>query len=154
VWTQRSTRLLPLCIRMTQLESVVVVEFVLVVECRSQVSNLSVSYTGNRSCPVFQYRLGVEGHARRCLKWRAGKTLPFRETSDILDEVEGIGVAKQPSSSTDSQLVQVDESYLETVTHHGRDFQRYAIENGAYFAPIDEVSRRFQKGRRTSGFVC
>ncbi|KAF6841990.1 UMTA methyltransferase [Colletotrichum plurivorum] len=34
--------------------------------------------------------------------------------------------------------VPLDNAFLETVTHQGREFQRYAVDNGAYFAPIDE----------------
>jgi hypothetical protein len=34
----------------------------------------------------------------------------------------------------------MDPVYLETVTHHNRLFQQYAIDNRIYFAPADEVS--------------
>ncbi|KAF6837504.1 UMTA methyltransferase [Colletotrichum musicola] len=40
--------------------------------------------------------------------------------------------------ATDPQTVPLDNAFLETVTHQGREFQRYAVDNGAYFAPIDE----------------
>ncbi|KAK2022843.1 UMTA methyltransferase [Colletotrichum zoysiae] len=40
--------------------------------------------------------------------------------------------------ASDPQTVPLDNAFLETVMHQGREYQRYAIENGAYFAPIDE----------------
>ncbi|KAL1883813.1 hypothetical protein VTK73DRAFT_8349 [Phialemonium thermophilum] len=39
---------------------------------------------------------------------------------------------------SDLQTVPLDESFLETVAYHDREFQHYAIENGVYFAPVDE----------------
>jgi hypothetical protein len=33
----------------------------------------------------------------------------------------------------------LDESYLETVIYHNREYQQYAITNQTYFAPTDEV---------------
>jgi hypothetical protein len=45
----------------------------------------------------------------------------------------------QPQS--DPGTVPIDEELLETVVRHGREYQRYAVENGIYFAPIDEVRR-------------
>lgn len=41
-----------------------------------------------------------------------------------------------PEAGTDD----MDPVYLETVTHHNRQFQQYAINNRIYFAPADEVS--------------
>ncbi|KAK4193909.1 S-adenosyl-L-methionine-dependent methyltransferase [Podospora australis] len=38
----------------------------------------------------------------------------------------------------DSQTVPVDNTYRELLTHNNRDFQRYAVENGVYFAPVDD----------------
>ncbi|TDZ26861.1 Secondary metabolism regulator laeA [Colletotrichum orbiculare MAFF 240422] len=40
--------------------------------------------------------------------------------------------------ANDPQTVPLDNVFLETVVHHGREFQRYAVDNGAYFVPIDE----------------
>ncbi|KAK0710274.1 S-adenosyl-L-methionine-dependent methyltransferase [Lasiosphaeria miniovina] len=34
--------------------------------------------------------------------------------------------------------IPVDATHLETVDHNGRQYQRYAVENGIYFAPVDE----------------
>ena len=34
----------------------------------------------------------------------------------------------------------MDDLITETVTYHGREFQYYAIDNAAYFAPVDEVT--------------
>lgn len=33
----------------------------------------------------------------------------------------------------------VPDEYLETVEHHNRIFQKYSLQNGIYFAPVDEV---------------
>ncbi|KAK3353564.1 S-adenosyl-L-methionine-dependent methyltransferase [Lasiosphaeria hispida] len=38
----------------------------------------------------------------------------------------------------DSQTIPVDNTYREVVIHHNREFQRYAVENGVYFAPVDD----------------
>ncbi|KAK3324272.1 S-adenosyl-L-methionine-dependent methyltransferase [Cercophora scortea] len=38
----------------------------------------------------------------------------------------------------DFQTVPVDNTYREVVVHHNREFQRYALENGVYFAPVDD----------------
>ncbi|KAK1766742.1 S-adenosyl-L-methionine-dependent methyltransferase [Phialemonium atrogriseum] len=39
---------------------------------------------------------------------------------------------------SDLQTVPLDNTYVETVVHHDREFQRYALDNGVYFAPVDE----------------
>ncbi|KAH8889694.1 S-adenosyl-L-methionine-dependent methyltransferase, partial [Thozetella sp. PMI_491] len=36
------------------------------------------------------------------------------------------------------ETLPLDEEYRETVVHHHREYQKYAIDNGAYFAPVDE----------------
>ncbi|KXH27156.1 UMTA methyltransferase [Colletotrichum nymphaeae SA-01] len=41
--------------------------------------------------------------------------------------------------ASDPQTVPLDNAFLETITYQGREYQRYAVDNGAYFAPIDEV---------------
>ncbi|KAL2200433.1 S-adenosyl-L-methionine-dependent methyltransferase, partial [Corynascus similis CBS 632.67] len=38
----------------------------------------------------------------------------------------------------DYQTVPVDNTYREVVVHANREFQRYALENGIYFAPVDD----------------
>ncbi|KAK3306663.1 S-adenosyl-L-methionine-dependent methyltransferase [Chaetomium strumarium] len=38
----------------------------------------------------------------------------------------------------DSQTVPVDNTYREVIVHDNREFQRYALENGIYFAPVDD----------------
>lgn len=44
-----------------------------------------------------------------------------------------------PVRSNDApDTIPVDAAYLETVEHNGRQYQRYAVENGIYFAPVDE----------------
>ncbi|KAK1997155.1 UMTA methyltransferase [Colletotrichum falcatum] len=40
--------------------------------------------------------------------------------------------------ASDPQTVPLDNAFLETVIHQGREYQRYAVDNGAYFAPMDE----------------
>ena len=35
---------------------------------------------------------------------------------------------------------------IETVEYHGRVYQRYAIDNGSYFAPIDQVRPAMFRG--------
>ncbi|OHW96810.1 UMTA methyltransferase [Colletotrichum incanum] len=40
--------------------------------------------------------------------------------------------------ASDPQTVPLDNAFLETVMYQGREYQRYAVDNGAYFAPIDE----------------
>lgn len=44
------------------------------------------------------------------------------------------------SRDSDLQTVPVDNTYREVVIHHNREFQRYAVENFIYFAPVDDVS--------------
>ncbi|KAK4666919.1 hypothetical protein QC763_304520 [Podospora pseudopauciseta] len=39
---------------------------------------------------------------------------------------------------SDLQTVPVDNTYREVITLNGRDFQRYAVENSIYFAPVDD----------------
>ncbi|OIW32463.1 S-adenosyl-L-methionine-dependent methyltransferase [Coniochaeta ligniaria NRRL 30616] len=38
----------------------------------------------------------------------------------------------------DLETVPLDTTLVELVTFHGRDFQRYALENGIYYGPVDE----------------
>ncbi|KAL2217874.1 S-adenosyl-L-methionine-dependent methyltransferase [Thermoascus aurantiacus ATCC 26904] len=40
--------------------------------------------------------------------------------------------------SPDAGTEELDSSYLETVTVHGREFQRYSIDHRIYFAPVDD----------------
>ncbi len=40
---------------------------------------------------------------------------------------------------SDSQTLPLDSAFMETVIHHNREFQRYAVDTGTYFAPVDEV---------------
>jgi hypothetical protein len=41
--------------------------------------------------------------------------------------------------SPDSQTVELDREYLDTVTFQGREYQKYSIEHRTYFGPVDEV---------------
>ncbi|PKS08897.1 hypothetical protein jhhlp_003510 [Lomentospora prolificans] len=34
--------------------------------------------------------------------------------------------------------IPADQEFFDTVTHHGREYQKYSIDNGVYFCPIDE----------------
>ncbi|KAK3905705.1 S-adenosyl-L-methionine-dependent methyltransferase [Staphylotrichum tortipilum] len=38
----------------------------------------------------------------------------------------------------DSQTVPLDETYREVVLYSNREFQRYALDHGVYFAPVDD----------------
>ncbi|CAG8115608.1 unnamed protein product [Penicillium nalgiovense] len=40
--------------------------------------------------------------------------------------------------SPDSQTVELDREYLNTVTVQGREYQKYSIEHRTYFGPVDE----------------
>ncbi|KAK0643520.1 S-adenosyl-L-methionine-dependent methyltransferase [Cercophora newfieldiana] len=40
----------------------------------------------------------------------------------------------------DTQTVPVDNTYREVFLLHNREFQRYAVENGVHFSPVDDVS--------------
>ena len=37
--------------------------------------------------------------------------------------------------------IEVDPQYLETVTIHHRDFQKYSIDNSINLVPVDEVNK-------------
>jgi hypothetical protein len=50
------------------------------------------------------------------------------------------GHAKKNDEKNSEQTVALDDSYREIVRFANRDFQRYALENGVYFAPVDDVS--------------
>ncbi|OLN95530.1 Demethylmenaquinone methyltransferase 3 [Colletotrichum chlorophyti] len=50
--------------------------------------------------------------------------------------------------ASDPQTVPLDTSFLETITYQGREYQRYAVDNGAYFAPIDEVKEMTSSWKR------
>ncbi|KAK4231279.1 S-adenosyl-L-methionine-dependent methyltransferase, partial [Podospora fimiseda] len=39
---------------------------------------------------------------------------------------------------SDHQTVPVDNTYREVMVHNNREFQRFAVENSIYFAPVDE----------------
>ena len=41
--------------------------------------------------------------------------------------------------SPDSQTVELDREYLDTVTVQGREYQKYSIEHRTYFGPVDGV---------------
>jgi hypothetical protein len=36
----------------------------------------------------------------------------------------------------------VDGQYLQIITIHGRDFQKYSIDNSIHLVPVDEVGKR------------
>lgn len=36
----------------------------------------------------------------------------------------------------------VDGEYLQITTIHGRDFQKYSIDNSIHLVPVDEVGKR------------
>jgi hypothetical protein len=39
----------------------------------------------------------------------------------------------------DSQTIELDREYLDTVTFQGREYQKYSIDHRTYFGPVDEV---------------
>ncbi|KAJ5081781.1 hypothetical protein NUU61_010045 [Penicillium alfredii] len=41
-------------------------------------------------------------------------------------------------TSPDSQTIELDGEYLDTITVHGREYQKYSIEHRIYFGPVDE----------------
>lgn len=41
--------------------------------------------------------------------------------------------------SPDSQTVELDRQYLDTIFVQGREYQKYAIDHRIYFGPIDDV---------------
>ncbi|RJE27057.1 hypothetical protein PHISCL_00642 [Aspergillus sclerotialis] len=41
-------------------------------------------------------------------------------------------------TSPDSETVELDHEYLDTITIEGREYQKYAIENRIYFGPVDD----------------
>lgn len=43
--------------------------------------------------------------------------------------------------SPDSQTVELDREFLDTITVQGREYQKYSIEHRTYFGPIDDVRR-------------
>lgn len=67
---------------------------------------------------------------------------------------------KNSSPPSDAQTEDLDPYYQQTVDFGGREYQRYAIENGAYFVPVDEVEctgswrageRRVEHGKMKRG---
>ncbi|KAJ5554953.1 hypothetical protein N7461_003423 [Penicillium sp. DV-2018c] len=42
------------------------------------------------------------------------------------------------SRSPDSQTVELDREYLDTITVEGREYQKYSIDHRTYFGPVDE----------------
>lgn len=43
--------------------------------------------------------------------------------------------------SPDSQTIELDRGYLNTITVQGREYQKYSIDHRTYFGPVDEVRR-------------
>ena len=61
---------------------------------------------------------------------------PQAQTSDTLTA----RLTRDPQRDT----TEVDLQYLETVTIHDRDFQKYSVDNSIHFVPVDEVSEHPQ----------
>ena len=57
---------------------------------------------------------------------------PQAQTSDTLTA----RITRDPQRDT----TEVDPKYLETVTIHGRDFQKHSIDKSIHLVPVDEVS--------------
>ena len=49
-----------------------------------------------------------------------------------------------PRSSRDPQAgtTTVDNQYVQLTTVHGRDYQKFSIDHGIHFVPVDEVCNR------------
>jgi hypothetical protein len=45
------------------------------------------------------------------------------------------------SRTPEAGTTELDGSYLETVTIHGREFQSYSINHRIYFGPVDDVGK-------------
>jgi hypothetical protein len=50
----------------------------------------------------------------------------------------------------EDQTVPLDEAFAETVEHCGRTYQSYAVTNGTYFAPVDQVGGQVSASHRDS----
>ncbi|KAJ5974419.1 hypothetical protein N7481_011629 [Penicillium waksmanii] len=51
--------------------------------------------------------------------------------------------------SPDSQTVELDREFLDTVTVHGREYQKYSIDHRVYFGPVDdEEAQRLDEEQR------
>ncbi|KAJ5739446.1 hypothetical protein N7533_012230 [Penicillium manginii] len=52
-------------------------------------------------------------------------------------------------TSPDSQTVELDREFLDTVTVHGREYQKYSIDHRLYFGPVDdEEAQRLDEEQR------
>ncbi|KAK3491651.1 S-adenosyl-L-methionine-dependent methyltransferase [Neurospora crassa] len=47
-------------------------------------------------------------------------------------------VPRLEQPAIDFQTVPVDETYRDVILHHNREYQRYAVEHGVYFSPVDD----------------
>lgn len=45
------------------------------------------------------------------------------------------------SRDVQNDTVEVERQYLRLTTVHGRDFQKYSIDNSIHMVPIDEVGK-------------
>jgi hypothetical protein len=52
-----------------------------------------------------------------------------------------VSLTNRSSGRAGNDTVEVDPEMDATVTIHGRDFQKYAIENDIQYMPVDEVWR-------------
>ncbi|OQD80040.1 hypothetical protein PENANT_c040G07442 [Penicillium antarcticum] len=55
-------------------------------------------------------------------------------------------------ASPDSQTIELDREFLDTVTFHGREYQKYSIDNRTYFGPVDEEeAERLEDEQQVTG---
>ena len=60
----------------------------------------------------------------------------------VLSVISGQGqLTFMAARSPDSETIELDREYLDTVTVQGREYQKYSIDHRTYFGPVDEVSR-------------
>lgn len=60
----------------------------------------------------------------------------------VLSVLSGQGqLTFMAARSPDSETIELDREYLDTVTVQGREYQKYSIDHRTYFGPVDEVSR-------------
>jgi hypothetical protein len=59
----------------------------------------------------------------------------FSFVADLFDQLS----RRDTDGNSSDPTVPLDENLKQTVTIHGRDYQRYSLQNNVYFSPIDEV---------------
>lgn len=63
----------------------------------------------------------------------------FCFVAGVFDKVSEKEKDENTDSNSFDMTVPLDESFTEIDTIHGRDYQRYSLQNNVYLSPIDEV---------------